>query len=96
MHEVNAYQGEVNFKGEKGDSKDFQTGGEPEVALENAKSWVEAETRRYLRSSTSVLTSRWWEAGSVTAILVDSGAADEPTETLRCKLVDEGPILEWG
>jgi hypothetical protein len=96
MDDVHAYQGELNFKGEKGDSRDFRTGGEPEEALDQAKNWVEAEIKHYLQANRSVLTNSWWAAGNVTAILVDSGATDEPAETLRCRLVNAVPVLEWG
>jgi len=93
--DVDSYFAQLNFKGEKGSEKDFQAGGDPNAALENAKRWVETEARSYVKKTPSILEESRWEAGSITAVSADEGPADSPAATLYVRDSGGKPEFDW-
>ena len=93
--EVNSYVAQLNFKGEKGSEMDFQAGGDPASAREDAKRWLEGETRSYIKKTPSVLKEKKWEAGSITAVSAEDGAADSPSATLYVRSSDGKYEFDW-
>jgi hypothetical protein len=88
--EVDTYQAQLTFQGEKSRDNTFEARADPTGALEQAKQWVESETRRYLAKH-RVQENRW-EAGSILAVSADDGPAGTPTATL---FVENGKTLDW-
>lgn len=93
--DVDSYVAQLNFKGEKGSEKDFQAGGDPNAAREDAKRWVEGEAKSYIKKTPSVLEEKKWEAGSVTAVSAEEGAADTPTATLYVRSSGDKIEFDW-
>ncbi len=94
-YELVAYQADLNFKGEAGNSMDFSAGSSPDDALASAKRWLEGQTRAYLKQHPDALDKSWWKAGTITATFVDEGAADQPRATLRVRKDKVAPEFDW-